>query len=117
MYRTAERRCKVLQILCERRSETIDNLAFELSVGRSTIRRDVDVLSMSFPLYTTKGTGGGVHIVDNFNLGMKYLTSAQCALLERLLESLVGNERELLYSIIKTFRNPIQNKRKVVSKN
>ena len=54
MRSTAERRCKILLILCERHSETMGNLSFELSVDRSTIQRDVEILSASFPLYTTK---------------------------------------------------------------
>ena len=106
MRSTAERRCKILLILCERRSETMGNLSFELSVDRSTIQRDIEVLSASFPLYTTKGTGGGVHIIDGFRLGTKYLTNTQRELLERLLITLKGADKEVMESILKTFQKP-----------
>ena len=77
MYGTIERRQLILHVLCERRTETIDNLAFEFSVHRNTIKKDIEVLSFYFPLFTTKGTGGGVYLVDGFRLGMKYLTDKQ----------------------------------------
>ena len=37
---------------------------------------------------------------------MKYLTDSQCELLERLLETAEGAEKEILHSILKTFRKP-----------
>lgn len=67
MRATTERRQAIIDILCKRRYETIDNLAFEFSVSRRTIRRDIELLSISFPLYTIRGVGGGVHIVEGFN--------------------------------------------------
>ena len=106
MKSTTERRMEIVAILCERRYETIANLAFEFSVTRRTIRRDIEILSLSFPFYTTKGTGGGVHTMDGFRLGMKYLTNAQSELLERLLTTLQGADKEILESIIKTFKKP-----------
>ena len=73
MRNTVERRQMILKIICERKADKIDNLAFEFSVCRNTIKKDIEVLSMSFPIYTTQGNGGGVHIVDGFKLEMKYL--------------------------------------------
>ena len=58
MEKTVERRQMILEVLCERRFERIDNLAFEFKVNRRTIRRDIEILSITFPFYTTKGTGG-----------------------------------------------------------
>ena len=37
MMKTAERRMVLLNILCERRKDTVDNLAFELQVSKATI--------------------------------------------------------------------------------
>jgi predicted DNA-binding transcriptional regulator YafY len=106
MKATTERRQALVRLLCERRYETIDNLAFEFSVNRRTIRRDIELLSLSYPFYTTKGTGGGVHVVEGFRLGMKYLTDSQCELLERLLETQECKDKDVLHSIIKTFKKP-----------
>ena len=40
MKSTAERRMAIMAIMCERRYETMANLASEFSVDRRTIRRD-----------------------------------------------------------------------------
>ena len=48
MLATTERRQALLRLLCERRYETIDNLAFEFSVNRRTIRRDIELLSLFY---------------------------------------------------------------------
>ena len=103
MRTTTERRQEIIDILCKRRYETIDNLAFEFSVDRRTIRRDIEVLSISFPLYTKKGIGGGVHIVEGFRLGMKYLTDKQYEILYQISERLDGEEKTVVLGILKTF--------------
>ena len=106
MKRTTERRLTILQILCERRKETLENLAFELKVCRNTIQRDIDTLSLSFPIYTLQGSCGGVYIVDGFRLGMKYLTDEQYEVLERLSKETEKKDAEILQSIMKTFKQP-----------
>ncbi len=106
MMKTAERRVALLSILCERKKETLDNLAFELQVSKATIKRDIVVLSLSYPIYTTPGIGGGIQVVEGFRLGMKYLTENQCELLEHLSQTLEGKDKEVLHSIIKTFKKP-----------
>ena len=106
MRATTERRQAIIHILCQRRYETIDNLAFEFSVNRRTIRRDIEILSLSFPFYTTKGTGGGVHVVEGFRLGMKYLTDKQYTVLNNVTERSSGEEQEVLLDILHTFKKP-----------
>jgi predicted DNA-binding transcriptional regulator YafY len=106
MITTAERRLSLLHILCERREETIGNLAFELRVSRNTIKTDIFVLSLSYPLYTVQGRGGGARVVDGYYLGMKYLTKKQSDLLDRLLLKLEGSDKEILHTIIRTFKKP-----------
>ena len=69
MRSTAERRMAILEYMCERRHETLENLMFEFDVSRSTIIRDLDELSRHYPLYTRPGNGGGVHVVEGFILG------------------------------------------------
>ena len=110
MYGTIERRQLILNVLCERRTETIDNLAFEFSVHRNTIKKDIEVLSFYFPLFTTKGTGGGVHLVDGFRLGMKYLTDKQYTVLKGISERLSGEEKIVVQEILKIFAYPIGEK-------
>ena len=52
---TAERRAEIMRILCRRRHETISNLAEEFGVSTRTIQRDVEVLSITEPIYTQYG--------------------------------------------------------------
>mgnify|MGYP000759376548 FL=1 len=106
MQSAVERRQAILEILCERRHEKIDNLAFEFEVDRRTIRRDIEVLSISYPLYTTKGTGGGVHVVDGYRIGKQYLTKEQKNLLEKLATRLTGEDFQTMQSILKKFSEP-----------
>ena len=42
MRSTAERRMAILEHMCERRHEALENLMFEFDVSRSTIIRDLD---------------------------------------------------------------------------
>ena len=81
----------------------MSELMEEFNVSRSTIRRDIDVLSMSFPLTTSKGTGGGVRIMDGYNFGNRYLSKPQYNLLLKLSESLPEEDRQIMESILKDF--------------
>lgn len=101
-----ERRSVILDIICARRFETIDNLAFELEVSRRTIERDVLHLSLRFPIYTTQGKGGGIRIVDDYKRGARYLSSEQLGLLNKIGGNLKGRDAEVMDSIIKMFSIP-----------
>ena len=58
-----ERRQQILELLCQRRKDTMQNLAAELGVSERTIRRDVEILTRSYPLETVCGRyGGGVRV-------------------------------------------------------
>ena len=51
MRSAIERRQALLEILCERRYDKIENLAFEFGVGCRTIRRDKADDSIRLPRY------------------------------------------------------------------
>jgi len=108
MRSTTERRQSILEVLCLRRFDTIDHLANEFGVSRRTIRYDLEVLQCSYPIETVKGGGGGVRVMDGYYIGMKYLNSGQAALLEKLSETLSGDELLMMQSILKTFSKPIK---------
>ncbi len=103
MRATCERRQSILEYLCERRFETIDNLMSEFGASRSTIKRDIEILSLSYPLETKKGTGGGVYVAEGYSLGRKYLSDKQTELLEEICVTLSGEKRELMQTILKQF--------------
>ena len=96
--RANERRMRLIEELCERKFDTIDNLAFELGVSRRTICYDIEELSLSYPIFTAKGTGGG-----GYRLGRRYLTEKQRELLERLSAGLTAKDAEIMESILSQF--------------
>lgn len=101
-----ERRMEILEALCERRREQVANLAFEFGVTEWTIRQDILTLSLSYPVYTVQGHGGGVYIADGYRLGKKYFSQKQSEFLERIAEGLTGEDLEMMKGILKTFKEP-----------
>lgn len=99
----SERRNAILEDLCMRRFEKVSNLAFQYGVTERTIRNDILILSLEYPIYTAKGNGGGVYVDERFKLGKAYLKSEQQELLERILPGLDEKDAEVMKSIIKTF--------------
>lgn len=79
------------------------NLAFEFGVTERTIRNDINILSLSYPVETIRGNGGGVRVMDGYKLNQKYLKPEQEELLRRLSLQLTGNDLTIIKSIIKDF--------------
>ena len=100
----AERRQLILDLLCQRRKETIPNLAAELGVSERTIRRDVEMLTLRYPIETVCGRyGGGVRMADWYQQGRQRLTPRQTALLRRLAAGLQGEDLEDMKQILTQF--------------
>lgn len=74
----SERREAILKVLCQRRQEKIDNLAFEFDVSVRTIKNDIEELTLAHPIETVRGRyGGGVSVLVKLfcnTLFDKYLT-------------------------------------------
>ena len=102
-----ERRQAIIELLCERRSETMENLAYEFSVTRRTIINDVLELSLSYPIYTQSGRhGGGVYVAEDYYLGKQFLSKEQKDVLESLIGKVEGSQKKVLESIIAKFGRP-----------
>lgn len=102
--RATERRQALLELMCERRQEKIDNLAYEFNVSRATVYRDVLELSLSYPIYTVAGShNGGVFVQDDYYLGKQYLSDEQKELLEAMLVNCDANQKKTMLAIIKKF--------------
>jgi Predicted transcriptional regulator len=101
--KATERRQALLEVLCSRRSDKVENLAFEFGVCRSTIKNDVLELSLSYPIYSLQGNGGGVFVADDYYLGKQYLKPSQQELIERLISTSAGDDLKTLQSILKQF--------------
>ena len=61
------------------------NLASEFGVSDRTIRRDIETLSLTEPIYTQSGRyGGGVYIVDGYSMDRMYLPEEASDVLRKL---------------------------------
>lgn len=66
---------QIVYILLDRKYITAKKLAEKLEVSPRTIYRDIDALSLAgIPIYTTKGKGGGIGLLDNFILNKSLLS-------------------------------------------
>ena len=98
-----ERRQAILEYLCDVRKTTLINIQQEFSISRSTAKRDVFELSLSYPINAQQGNNGGVSVAEDYYLGKSYLSKDQQSLLERLIEQVDAGQRIILKSIIKKF--------------
>lgn len=69
---------EIVYILLENKTVTAKELAKRFEVSERTIYRDIDVLSSSnIPIYTNKGKGGGISLLDNFVLDKSILSEKE----------------------------------------
>ncbi len=69
---------KILYLLVEKRAVTAGELAQRLEVSERTIYRDIDALSAAgIPVFTQKGQGGGIRLMEQFVLDKALLSQAQ----------------------------------------
>jgi len=100
----SERREAILKVLCQRRQDTIENLAFECGVFVRTIKYDIEELTLAHPIETVRGRyGGGVKVADGYYVGRNYLKPNQQELLKRLSETLTGDDLQTMQSIFRDF--------------
>ena len=102
-----ERRQRLLELLCQRRQDTYNNLASEFNVCPRTIRYDIAALMCSYPIETVSGRYGGVRMASWYQLEhrpeRKTLNQKQSALLQKLREQLTGDDLETVTSILVQF--------------
>lgn len=111
---TTERRNAILKALCRRRYETISNLAIEFDVSERTIRRDIEVLSFTEPVYTQPGRHGGVYVVDGYRMDRMYMSEEETGVLCKIRDTvaakstglLLPGEYEVLERVIRTYTKP-----------
>lgn len=106
MQSALDRRQRILEVISDRRFETMDNLALEFGVSKRTIQNDITVLGCSAPIRTVRGRGGGVRAEQGWYLGRRYLRREQEELLRELLPSLVPEKRAVMEEILTAFAKP-----------
>ncbi len=118
---TAERRAELLRILCRRRHETVGNLAAEFGVSERTIQRDVEILSLTAPIYTQCGRyDGGIYVTEGYVHDRMYMTDGEIAVLQKLAGlaerqaacRLQAGELAVLERIIAQYTKPKKQERK-----
>lgn len=102
-----ERRRWIVEYLSTHRSTDMSHLAQELNVSVRTVQRDIDVLSLHYPIITARGRyTGGVSLVDGFQLQRNYLTIEEQDLLERIMPHLAENDQMVMKKILGSFVPP-----------
>ena len=73
-----ERLFQIAYYLLDKKNVTAQELADHLGVSKRTILRDIDKLSLSgIPVYTCRGSGGGIRLMDNFVLNKSVITDSE----------------------------------------
>lgn len=98
-----ERRSAIYTLLCWRRFDSIANLALELHVSERTLQRDINLLSLSYPVETVRGCRGGVKLAEWFIPAGRCLSPTQAALLRKLRPHLAPTDQVILNSILLQF--------------
>lgn len=71
------RMVEIIYLLMHKKTVTAKQLADHFEVSTRTAYRDIDTLCKAgIPIYTTKGKGGGIHLIDSFVLN-KWILSEQ----------------------------------------
>lgn len=69
---------EMIYILLGRESVTAKELAERFEVSTRTIYRDLDILSSAgIPIYTSKGSGGGIRLLESFTLDKSLLSKEE----------------------------------------
>ena len=101
--RMNDRQQQLISLLCQRRSDSIQNLAMELGVCERTIRRDIEELTLTYPIETVRGRyGGGVRMADWY-FQDRQTDSQTTALLKRLAIGLYGEDLDEMNRILTHF--------------
>ncbi len=98
-----DRRFEIIYLLLNKTYKTVKDLAFHFEVSTRTIYRDIEALSiMGIPIYSNRGKGGGVFLLDNFIFDKSFLTEKEQRDVLSSLQSLsVTNYPELKNVIMK----------------
>lgn len=100
---------EILYLLVEKRAVTAGELARRFEVSERTIYRDIDALSAAgIPVYTQRGQGGGIRLMDQFVLDRVLLSPQQqdevLFALQAILAVQRSGERETLSRLSTLFR-------------
>lgn len=84
---------EIVYLLLEHKNMTANALATHFEVSKRTILRDVETLSMAgIPIFTTRGRGGGISILEQFVLNKTTLSDADQTQIIMALQSFAATQ-------------------------
>lgn len=84
---------EIVYILLDKKKVTANDLAAHFEVSKRTILRDIETLTMAgIPIYTTKGKGGGISILDGFVLNKTTISDEEQNQILFALQSLASTQ-------------------------
>ena len=98
-----ERRKKIIELLSQRRYDTIPNLMCEFHVSRSTIKRDITILLEEYPIVSTHGYGGGLSLPDGYYVSKRHLSQKQVDAIRKCMLTASPELKPILESILNDF--------------
>ncbi|NLO85667.1 MAG: YafY family transcriptional regulator [Clostridiales bacterium] len=103
---------EIVYILMNKSTVTAKELAERFEVSQRTIYRDVDALSLAgIPVYTSKGRGGGISLVEDFVLNKSILSDQEQSEILSALEGLAAvrteDTAEVLEKLSSFFNKPM----------
>lgn len=100
-----ERRCQIVEILCDTKMRVkMRDLASRFNVSVRTIRTDVDFLSITYPIETTRGRyNGGISFIEGYSPKRPRLTLVQRDFLYRVMKLVSKSDQEIVQSILRDF--------------
>ena len=98
-----ERRSEIIRILMDGNKRTMSFLAANFDVNIRTIRRDIESLSVDYPLCTLQGNGGGVMLIEHRHLHKRILSQEQIKALQTAIRTSDSETAETLQSILHAY--------------
>ncbi len=105
-YSTFERRMRIYSILMNQTIVSRLELSRMLSVSDVTIGADITALSRVVPIASKMVRYGGVYIIDEYKRERTYLTRDEEKVIEKLIPTLNGKDKELLEMVLYKFALP-----------
>jgi predicted DNA-binding transcriptional regulator YafY len=98
-----ERQAEIIRILMGRKNETVPRLAMELGVSKNTVYRDIDSLSLDYPIVTQQGNCGGVTLMDWRHPHKNLFSKEQQRVLTELIFVADKHQSEVLLGLINAY--------------
>jgi len=95
-----------MRILTARRRETMSRLADEMGVSRRTILRDVETLTLDYPIETQRGGDGCVKVADWYHPYRSIFSREQEEVLSKLLNTDDEHQATVLRQLLAEYGSP-----------